>query len=87
MESQRRGKATIWILRAVHCPQYLTYTDTIHRGGQNCRQEQLGIPYSPINAPQGQEMHPCGSTASAKGCLLKQTWPSMVKHLVFLDSA
>ena len=26
-------------------------------------------------------MHPCGSTASAKRCLLKHTCPSMVKYL------
>ena len=59
MGSQRRGKVTIWTQR----------TDIIHRGGQDCCQEQLGIPCSPNNAPLGQEMHPRGSTASAKGRL------------------
>ena len=32
-------------------------------------------------------MHPRGSTELARGRLLKQTWPSVVKQLVFLDSA
>ena len=32
-------------------------------------------------------MHPRGFTASVKSHLQKQTWPSMVKQLVFLDSA
>ena len=38
-------------------------------GGQDCRQEQLSTPCSPINAPQGREMHPRGFTASVKSRL------------------
>ena len=38
-------------------------------GGQDCRQEQFGTPCSPINAPQGREMHPRGFTASVKSHL------------------
>ena len=67
--SQRRAKATIWTLAAMLCPQYGTRTGIIHRGRQDCRQEQLGTPCSPINAPQGREMHPHGFIASVKGRL------------------
>ena len=65
MGSRRQAKATIWTQAALLCPQYGTRTGTIHRRGQDCRQEQLGIPCSPINAPQGREMHLHGFTASA----------------------
>jgi len=44
-------------------------------------------PCSPINTPQGREMHTRGSTALVKSRLGKQTWPSIVKYLVFLGSA
>ena len=54
---------------AVLCLQYGTRTGAIHRVGQDCRKEQLGTPCSPVNAPQGQEMHPRGLTASVKSCL------------------
>ena len=87
MGSRRRAKATIWTQAAVLCPQYGTQTGRIHKGGQDCREEQPGTPCSPINALQGHEMHPGGLTASVKSRLLKQTWPSMIKYLVFLGSA
>ena len=67
--SRRRAKATIWTRAAVLCPQYGTRTGTIHRVGQDCRQDQLGTPCSPINVPQGREMHPRGLTASVKSRL------------------
>ena len=67
--SRRWAKATIWTQAAVLCLQYGTRTGTIHRVGQDCRQEQLGNPCSPINAPQGREMHPRGLTASVKSRL------------------
>ena len=51
--SCRQVKAPIRTQRAVLCIQYVTLTDTIHKGGQDCRVEQLGTPCSPINAPQG----------------------------------
>ena len=41
-------------------------TGRIHKGGQDCREEQPGTPCSPINALQGHEMHPGGLTASVK---------------------
>ena len=69
MGSHRRVKATIWTQAAVLCLQCGTRNGTIHRVGQDCRQEQLGTPCSPINAPQGQEMHPRGFTASVKSRL------------------
>ena len=69
MGSQRRAKAAIWTQAAVLCPQYGTRTGTIHGVGQDCCQEQPGIPCSPINVPQGQEMHPRGFTASVKSRL------------------
>ena len=64
--SRRLAKATIWTQTAVMCPKYGTRTGTIHRGGQDCRQKQLGTPCSP---PQGREMHPRGFTASVKSRL------------------
>ena len=66
---RRRAKATIWTQAAVLSLQYGTKTGTIHRGGQDCRQEQPGTPCNPINAPQGREMHPRGFTASVKSRL------------------
>ena len=69
MGSRRRVKATIWTQAAVLCPQYGICTGTIHRVGHGCLQEQPGTPCSPINAPQGREMHPRGSTASVKSRL------------------
>ena len=69
MGSRRWDKATIWTQAAVLCPQYWTRTDTIHMEGQDWRQEQPGTPCSPINAPQGREMHPRGFTASVKSRL------------------
>ena len=51
--SRRRVKAPIRTQRAVPCLQYVTQTGRIHKGGQDCRKEQLGIPCSPINAPPG----------------------------------
>ena len=67
--SRRQAKATIWIQAAVLCLQYGTRIGTIHRVDQKCRQEQLGTPLSPINAPQGREMHPRGLTALVKSRL------------------
>ena len=67
--SRRRVKATIWTQAAVLCPQYGTQTGRIHKGGQDCREEQPGTPCSPINALQGHEMHPGGLTASVKSRL------------------
>ena len=57
------AKATILTQAAVLCLQYGTRTGTIHRVGQDWREEQLGTPCSPINAPQDREMHPRGLTA------------------------
>ena len=65
----KRAKATIWTQAAVLRLQYGTRTGTIHWVGQDCRQEQLGTPCSPIDAPQGREMHPRGLIASVKSCL------------------
>ena len=67
--SRRRAKATIWTQAAVLCPQYGTQTGRIHKGGEDCREEQFGTPCSPINALQGHEMHPGGLTASVKSRL------------------
>ena len=67
--SRRRAKPTIWTQAAVLCLQFGTRTSTIHRVGQDCRQEQLGTPCSPINAPQGREMHLRGLKASVKSRL------------------
>ena len=66
MGSRRQVKAPIWTQRAVLCLQYVTYTGRIHKGGQDCCEEQFGTPCSSINAPQGHEMHPGGLTASEK---------------------
>ena len=62
-------KATIQTQRAVLCLQCVTQTNTIHKGGQDRREEQLGTPCSPINATQDHEMHPYGFTASIKSRL------------------
>ena len=67
--SRRRAKATIWTQAAVLCPQYGTQTGRIHKGGQDCREEQPGTPCCPINALQGHGMHPGGLTASVKSRL------------------
>ena len=67
--SRRRAKATTQTQRAALCLQFVAQTDTIHKGGQDWREEQPGTPYSPINAPQDHEMHPRGFTASTKGRL------------------
>ena len=69
MGSRRRAKATILTQAAVLCPQHETCTGTIQKVGHGCRQEQPGTPLSPINAPQGREMHPGSSTASVKSRL------------------
>ena len=67
--SRKHAKATIWTQAAVLCLQYGTRTGTIHRVDQDCHQEQLGTPCSPINAPQGREMHPRGLKAPVKSRL------------------
>ena len=67
--SRRRVKATTQTQRAVLCLQFVAQTDTIHKGGQDWREEQPGTPYSPINAPRDHEMHPRGFTASIKSHL------------------
>ena len=67
--SRRRVKATTQTQRALLCLQFVAQTDTIHKGGQDWREEQPGTPYSPINAPQDHEMHPRGFTASIKSRL------------------
>ena len=41
-------------------------TGRIHKGGQDCCEEQFGIPCSPINAPQSHKMYSGGLTASVK---------------------
>ena len=64
-----KPKATIRTQAAVLCPQYGPQTGRIHKGGQDCREEQPGTPCSPINALQGHEMHPGGLTASVKSRL------------------
>ena len=67
--NRRWAKATIWTQAAVLCPQYETQTGRIHKGGQDCREEQPGTPCSPINALQSHELHPGGLTASVKSRL------------------
>ena len=69
MGSRRQVKATTQTQRAVVCLQFVAQTDTIHKGGQDWREEQPGTPCSPINALQGNEMHPGGLTASVKSRL------------------
>ena len=69
MGSQRRAKATIQTQRAVLYLQSVAQTVTIHKGGQDWREEQPGTPCSPIDAPQGHEMHLPGFTASIKSRL------------------
>ena len=66
---QRGVKATVQTQRAVLCLQCVTQTDTIHKGGQDWREEQPGTPCSPINATQDHEMHPQGFIASIKSRL------------------
>ena len=67
--SQKLVKATIQTQRAVLCLQCVIQTDTIYKGGQDWHEEQLGIPFSHINATQDHEMHPCRFTASIKSYL------------------
>ena len=62
--SRRQVKATIQTQRVVLCLQYVTQTDTIHKGGQDWREKQFGTPCSPINATPDHVMHPRGFTAS-----------------------
>ena len=69
MGSRRRAKATIQIQRAVLYLQSVAQTVTMHKGGQDWQEEQPGTPCSPIDAPQGHEMHPHGFTASIKSRL------------------
>ena len=78
----------MWTQTEVLCLQYVTWTNTIHRVGQDCHLEQFGTPCSPNNAPQSREIHPRGSTASAKAiCKSRFGNLCMVKYLVFLGSA
>ena len=67
--SRKRVKAPIQTQRAVLCLQYVTQTGRIHKGGQDCREEQPGTPCSAINALQGHEMHLGGFTTSVKSHL------------------
>ena len=69
MGRRRRVKAPIRTQRTVLCLQYVTQTGRIHKGGQDCREEQFGTPCSPINALQGHEMYPGGLTALVKSHL------------------
>ena len=69
MGSRRRVKATIQTQRAVLYLQSLAQTVAMHKGGQDWREEKPGTPCSPIDAPQGHEMHPRGFTASIKSRL------------------
>ena len=69
VRSRRRAKATIQTQRAVLYFQSVAQTVTMHKGGQDWREEQPGTPCSPIDAPQGHEMHPRGFTASIKSRL------------------
>ena len=71
MGSQRWVKVPIQAQKEVLCLQYVTRTDTIHKGGQDCCEEQFCTQCSPINAPQDHEMHPWGLTALVKGHLEK----------------
>ena len=41
----------------------------------------------PLRGHKGHEMHPCGFIVSEKSHLEKQTWPSILKCMVSLDSA
>ena len=85
MESRRRVKAPIRTQRALLCLQYVTQTGRIHKGDQNHHEKHFGTPCSPINALQGQEMHPGGLTASVRSYLQNQTWPPMMKYLMFSE--
>ena len=67
--SRRRAKASIQTQRAELYLQSVTQTVTMHKGGQDWREEQPGTPCSPIDAPQAHEMHPRGFKASIKSRL------------------
>ena len=67
--SRRWVKVTIQTQRAVLYLQSVAQTVTMHKGGQDWREEQPGVPCSPIDAPQGHEMHPRGFTALIKSRL------------------
>ena len=67
--SRRRAKATIQTQRVVLYLQSMAQTVTMHKGGQDWREEQPGTPCSPIDAPQGHEMHPRGFTTLIKSRL------------------
>ena len=69
MGSHRRVKEPIRTQRAVLYLQYVTQPGRIHKGGQDCPEEQLSTPCSLINAPQCHEMHPGGLIASVKSRL------------------
>ena len=47
-------------------PLVCDQTDTIHKEGQGCHEEQYGNSCSLINAHQDHEMHNSGLTASIK---------------------
>jgi len=61
--------ATIQTQRAALYLQSVAQTVTMHKGGQNWLEEQPGTTCSPIDAPQGHEMHPHHFTASIKSSL------------------
>ena len=61
MGSRRRAKVTIQTQRAVLYLQSVEQTVKMHKGGQDWREEQPGTQCSPIDAPQGHEMHSHGS--------------------------
>ena len=69
MGSRRRAKATIWTQAVLLYPQYGTQTGRIHKGGQDCPEEQPGTPCSPINALRGHEIHPGGLATSVNSRL------------------
>ena len=69
VESRRRVKEPIRTQRAALCLQCVQKTDTIHKGGLDCRWEQFCSPCICINDLQGREIHPCGLTASVKSRL------------------
>ena len=69
MGSRRWAKATIQTQKAMLYLQSVAQTVTMHKGGQDWREEQPGTPCSPNDAPQGHEMHPRGFTALIKSRL------------------
>ena len=69
MGSQSQAKATIQTQRAVLYLQSVAQTVTMSKEGQDWREKQPGTPCSPIDAPQGHEMHPRGFTALIKSRL------------------